>query len=277
MPPRPAPPARSRGLSLTELLVATTLLTTVTAGGLTAFSRAHAARRDAGQLQQLHERAQYVFASLEPELQLAGYFGGSAPPAPLPADDIPEPAQRCGADLVRLLDLPLQAMPAWTLPCEPRGNGAVEGSQVLVVRRVSTRTTDTAEAGRAQWLSHPLDPHDGQLYWHGEAPWAPGLAGAELRELIVRVYYVARAADGDAATPALRVKSLTSIAGVPAFIDTEVMPGVEHLQVELLPSPAAPRAVRVHLRVRTDAAMRNQAAPDTLDVTRYFTLRNAQD
>ena len=281
MPSVPSPhattvsPTRNRGLSLTELLVATTLLTTVTAGGLTAFSNAQAARRDASQLQQLHERAQYVFASLEPELQLAGYFGGNAPPAPVAADDIPEPAQSCGADLVRPLGMPLQAMPTWSLPCEPRGNGAVEGSQVLVVRRVSARTASAPQAGRAQWLSDPLDPHDGRLYWHGEAPWAPGDGGAELRELIVRVYYVAQAADGDGSTPALRVKSLTSIAGVPAFIDTEVMPGVEHLQVELLPSPAAPRAIRVHLRVRTDATLRDQAAPDTLDVTRYFTLRNA--
>ena len=43
------------------------------------------------------------------------------------------------------------------------------------------------------------------------------------------------------------------ITGAPAFIDTEVMPGVESLQVELLP-PTAPRSVRVSLRVRADAA-----------------------
>src|SRR5690606_12346918 len=68
---------RWRGFSLTELMVATTLLATVTAGAVTAFTRAHAARRDAGQLQQLHERAQYVFASFEPELQMAGYFAAA--------------------------------------------------------------------------------------------------------------------------------------------------------------------------------------------------------
>lgn len=265
---------RRHGFSLTELLVATTLLITITAGAINAFSRAQSARRDAGQIQQLHERAQYVFASLEPELQLAGYFGGSAP-APLSADDIPEPAQRCGADLVRRIDLPLQAWSAWQLPCEARGNGALEGSHVLVVRRLSSHLAQAPEPGRAQWLSDLTDPHRWSLHWNGEAPWNLELPGPELRNLIVRIYYVAHAADGGEPTPALRVKSLTSIAGVPAFVDTEVMPGVEDLQIELLPSPAAPRAVRVHLRLRGDtASLRDQAAPDTLEVMRHFSLRN---
>lgn len=269
------PRACCAGLSLTELLVATTLLALATAGGLTGFARAQAARRDAGQLQQLHERAQYVFASLEPELQLAGYFGTSTLPGPLSALAIPEAAQRCGIDVIRRLDLPLQTMSGWTFDCPPNGRGAVAGSEVLVVRRVSARAAAAPEAGRAQWLSRLAEPQ-GRLYWMGDAPWSAGVPGDELRELIVRIYYVAHAADGDAALPALRMKSLTSIAGVPAFIDTEVMPGVERLQIELLPSPAHPQALRVQLRVRSDAGgMRAAAVPQTLDVTRHFTLRNA--
>jgi len=270
--------ARRRGFSLTELLVATTLLATVTAGGLTAFARAHGARREAGELQQLHERAQYVFATLEPELQLAGYFGTGSAPAPLRAEDIPEPALRCGVDLVRRLDLPLQVTHGWALPCEARGGGAVPASHVLTVRRVSARIAASGpEPGRAQWLSDSTHPAAGRLYWQGDAPWsAAAVPGRELRELILRIYYVARAADGDASSPALRMKSLTSIAGVPAFIDTEVRPGVEALHVELLPSPAAPRALWVRLRVSADATtVRASATSRVLDVTRYFRLRNA--
>jgi prepilin-type N-terminal cleavage/methylation domain-containing protein len=267
---------RSDGFSLTELMVATALLATATAGGLATFARAHAARSDAGQLQQLHERAQYVFASLEPELQMAGYFGTGTAPAPLNAGDVPEPILSCGLDVIRRLDLPLQSAPAWPLPCAPRGGGAATSSQVLIVRRVSSRLATAPEPGRAQWLTSATNPQAGRLYWQGDAPWTPYVAGVQLRALILRIYYVARAADGDAATPALRMKSLTSIAGVPAFIDTEVMPGVEDLQIELLPSAAAPRWVHVRLRVRANAsAVRRGAPPQSLDVTRRFSLRNA--
>jgi hypothetical protein len=267
---------RCRGLSLTELMVATTLLATATAGGLGALSRAQAARRDAATLQQLHERAQYAFATLEPELQMAGYFATGAPPVALDEDGIPEPARRCGGELVRRLDLPVQVMAGWELPCEARGGGALPATSVLVTRRVSARLAESPVNGRGQWLSTTGDAGPGQLFWQGEAQWSPidAAGGRELRELLVHVFYVARSADGDAALPALRVKSLTSIAGTPAFIDTEVMNGVEDLQVELLPSPSAARALRVRLRVRADPALR-AGPPRTLDVTRHFTLRNA--
>jgi hypothetical protein len=131
------------------------------------------------------------------------------------------------------------------------------------------------EAGRAQWMA---GDSAGRLYWLGEAPWgdAAGQPGRELRELIVRAYYVARESDGDPSLPALRMKSLTSIAGVPAFVDTEVMNGIERLQIELLPSPAAPQAVRVRLRVRAESSgLRHDTPPDTREITRHFTLRNA--
>jgi hypothetical protein len=246
-------------------MVATTLLATATAGGLTALGSAQSARRDAGALQELHERAQYVFASLEPELQMAGYFGDAAP-APQDVASIPPPALRCGPEPIRRLDLAVESMPQWTLPCEARGGGAAAGSQVLVVRRASARMATGPAAGRAQWMTVG---GAGSLYWLGDAPWSNAAqgTGGELRELIVRIYYVARESDGDPSLPALRVKSLTSIAGVPAFLDTEVMHGIEQLQIELQPSPAAPQSVRVRLRVR--------AAPGTREITRHFTLRNA--
>lgn len=267
---------RSRGLSLTELMVATTLLATATAGGLGALSRAHAARRDAATLQQLHERAQYTFATLEPELQMAGYFATDAPPAALDEDELPEPVRRCGGELVRRLDLPVQVLAGWDLPCEARGGGALPGTSVLVTRRVSARVADSPADGRGQWLSIMGHAGPGQLFWQGEAEWSPADAadGKDLRELLVHVFYVARSADGDAALPALRMKSLTSIAGTPAFIDTEVMNGVEDMQVELLPSAATARALRVRLRVRADAPVRD-GTPRTLDITRHFALRNA--
>jgi hypothetical protein len=267
------------GLSLTELLVAIALLSTATAGGLAAYTRAGSSRREAAITQELHERAQYVFATLEPELQMAGYFGGSRRPAPLAPGDLPASATGCGEQLVRRLDLPLQAFRAWPLSCEPRGGGVIDGTDVLAIRRLSARLAAAPERGRAQWLGSAAGTGEGSLHWWGDADWTAGAAsrGAELRDLIVRAYYVARGSDGNAAVPALRVKTLTSIAGTPAFIDTEVMQGVEDLQVEVLPDAAAPRAVRIRLRVRADTAALWDGVPPTLEATRQFHLRNAAD
>ena len=197
----------------------------------------------------LHERAQYVFATLEPELQMAGYFGLSPPPAPLAADVIPVAAQQ----LRRCAD------PA-AGPAGRSGAGlrtALRRARWRRAERLDAAhhpprlgTTGCRRAGRAQWLGSTTA---GQLVWN-DTGGAATPAGTERRDLLLRVYYVARAADGDAATPALRVKSLSSIAGVPAFIDTEVMPGVEALQAELLPAADAPRSVRITLTVRADQA-----------------------
>jgi hypothetical protein len=89
------------------------------------------------------------------------------------------------------------------------------------------------------------------------------------------------------------MKSLTRVAGQPRFVDTEVMPGVEGLDVALgvrdlaatpeggiryVPAgaavPAAPVvAVRVTLRLRaTESAQMLRH----LTVTRTFALRNAE-
>ena len=118
------------------------------------------------------------------------------------------------------------------------------GSQQLVLRRASAQPV-AATTGRAQWLGAMTA---GELTWN-EAP-AAAPPATERRDLLLRVYYVARAADGDAATPALRMKSLTAVAGQPAFVDTEVMPGVESLQALLLPDATAPRSVRLTLTLR---------------------------
>jgi prepilin-type N-terminal cleavage/methylation domain-containing protein len=258
-----------RGFTLVELLVAMLLFALLGAAGFTAWTRGNSAWRAASLQQQLHERAQYVFAALEPELQMAGYFGAT-PPLALPADSIPLGAQVCGLALLQRLDLPVEVTPGYALPCAARGGGAMGDSQQLTLRRVSAQTV-VASSGRAQWLAGPAT---GQLSWN-EMPVAPAAPALERRDLLIRVYYVARAADGDAATPALRMKSLSSVAGQPAFVDTEVMPGVESMHILLLPDAAAPRSVRLTLTLRPDEADSRGRQVRRLTLTREFALRNA--
>jgi prepilin-type N-terminal cleavage/methylation domain-containing protein len=260
-----------RGFTITELMIAMLLFSLLVTGGLAAWAQGGAAWHEARIEQVLHERAQYVFATLEPELQMAGFFGGLPPPAPLAATSIPAGAQRCGLTLVQRLDMAVEVAPAYQLPCPAHGGGAADGSMQLIVRRASAHPA-VATPGRAQWLSSWTH---GRTVWN-DGPAAATAAGLERRDLLLRVYYVARAADGDADTPALRMKSLASIAGNPTFIDTEVMPGVEDLQARILPSADAPRSVRITLTVRADQTDRRAGqALRRLTVTRTFTLRNA--
>jgi Tfp pilus assembly protein PilW len=244
----------ARGATLIELLVGLLLAGLVMAGTLGTLAQVQRVWRDADLRGRMHERAQYVFASLEPELQMAGYFG-SGTPTRLSTASPGAVATAWGDRTV----LPLQPavrvlQEGWTLPCPLQGGGAKPGSDGLILRRASTRIA--APDGALQLLGSAMEPG--------------------LRDLIVRIFYVARAADGDSRTPALRVKSLSAIAGEPAFIDTEIMPGVDDFQVELLPDAVSPRSVRVQLRIRADAGdvPAGRDAP-VLVLERRFTLRNA--
>lgn len=258
------------GATLIELLISMALMATLTAGGLAAFARVNSSYHAASVEQRLQQRARYVLATLEPELQMAGYFGGAAP-ARLAEDGIPAAVRACGVALLTRLDVPLEGIPALPNDCDPRA-GLMPGTQIMIVRRASAHTT-LPRAGRAQWLLQTIGVRGGQVQWNGAAP-VEG-TGTELRDLVVRGYYISRSADGDSATPALRVKSLTEVAGKPAFVDTEVMPGVEDLQVALQPA-GAPRTVRLTLQLRSDAAdLRASEPPRHLSITRHFALRNA--
>jgi type II secretory pathway pseudopilin PulG len=244
-----------RGATLIELLVGLLLAGIATAGVLNVLVRVQRVWRDAELLGRMHERAQYAFGTLEPELQMAGYFGARTPPELSGA--IPDAVRSvCGSDTV-LPFLPVVRVQQdrWTLPCPPQGGGFKPDTDVLILRRASTRITAP----------------DGALQLLGTAE-QPGL-----RNLIVRIFYVARAADGDRHTAALRVKSLSAIAGDPAFIDTEVMPGIEDMQVDLLPDEISPNSVRVRLRIRADSAdVRKNEVPPELALERRFSLRNTE-
>ena len=86
---------RSTGFSLVELMVATAVGGIVTAGAFAMLARARASWAAAQMENRLHERAQYVFATLETELQMAGYFAG-ARPAAVAETSIPDSAASCG-------------------------------------------------------------------------------------------------------------------------------------------------------------------------------------
>jgi Tfp pilus assembly protein PilE len=277
-------------MSLVELMLGLLLTSIASLGAFTAWAQGRARYETTQAMGRLQERAQYVFSTLEPELQLAGYYGVHGASL-LPQAIEPPSAASCGAGQATRLLAPVEASSGYALACTPQPPGAVAGSAVLTVRRASAQLS-TPEAGRLQLLTSLTTPGARGLIADGRLPpdlaLSPGIT--ELRDLLVRSWYVARASDGPGDEPALRVKSLTRVAGRPRFVDTEVMPGVEGLGLQLglrdanapgglryidageSPLGAPVVAVRVTLHLRSSPLSRPVRH---LSVTRSFTLRNA--
>jgi prepilin-type N-terminal cleavage/methylation domain-containing protein len=270
---------RCPGFTLVELLVASAIATAVIAGALTLYIQVRQHYSDIAREVHLLERALYVLSTLQPDLELAGFLGLGERPPSLEIPPVAAAALRCAAVPLQPLTVPL-GFDAWNYPlqCPVPSGGALAGTGVLTLRRVASRIA-RPEAGRLQLLTSVAPALQPQLIADGLLPAGVTLAPqhTELRDLIVRSYYIAQHADGDPQTPALRVKSLTRVAGVPAFVDTEVMPGVEDLQITPHPDATNPRWVELTLHLRPDAAdLRANETPPRLRFSRRIALRNAQ-
>jgi hypothetical protein len=303
---------RCAGFTLVELLLATGLAAVVLAATLSSAANLSQRQLEAEQLTLLHERANHAFSVLEPEIQMAG-FGGLRPLAMLrwPAS-LPAAAMTCGT-LDPANPTPLRIDPeAYMLTCRAAGGGALPGSDVLTIQRASGRTM-RAHPGRVQLVSSRSATSVNAVLADGVLPASAALApGAqELRDLNLVTFYLARDSDGAPGLPALRIKELTEVAGVAAMRDSEVIAGIEDLRIEQawLDSADATTgvltferpgmtagdreliAVRVHLRLRSEKALR-RPADQAFDyagrqvtlhdgylrsvVARTFTLRNSQ-
>ena len=221
-------------MSLVELLVGVLLGATATSGALTAFATGNASYQTSQAQARLNERAQYLQSSLAADVQLAGYYGLNDTAVVTAGEPLPGGDRLCGPEHLARWARPVELQDGYTLPCPAQGAGAQPGSDVLTVRRASAQLADR-EPGRLQLLTSLVDTRARRLLVTAALPAGVALTAGrtELRDLLMHSYYVARSADGgDAAQPALRVKSLTAIAGRVAIVDTEVMPGVEDLQTE---------------------------------------------
>lgn len=282
--------AAARAFTLVELLVALALGTGIVAGALTLYARGRAALQAAEAAAQLGEQARYAFATLEADLQMAGYYGltarggdfrflqGGDVASAAPASALRQggtalaglnaAAQACGLQFAVDLAVPVQAAndhyaagAAATSGCDAH-SAAAAASDTLTIRRAAGAAT-TPEAGRLQLLVDRIAAARRFVLADGTLPAGSVLLAdhLELHDLVTRFYYVASGSDGAPGVPALRVKTLSSVGGHPTFVDTEVISGIEDLQVEFridggyvapdaLPAGASVRGVRLWLRVR---------------------------
>lgn len=297
--------ANSRGWSLLELMVGLAIASIVLTGAISLLGHSRNLLDANDSVSRLQDQARHALSVLVRDLEHAGSYGfgldhralrivsngdpslaiasgddlrQDAPPVPLPAS-----IHGCGAnfavDLSRAVEASNNRFAAGVdaSRCDPTASagGAMPGADTLTVRHATEIAPPMP--GRLQLFSNRFTTRSGQaLFADGRAP---GTSGDDQHtfDVVVRTYYVARDSVERAGWPALRAKSLTTIAGSPAFRDEEILPGVEDLQVQfgieesgapgrvtrfVDPDAAelltlAPRAVRIWLRIRAETTERN--------------------
>ena len=248
---------RERGLGLIELLVALAIGSVLIVGAVYVYSQSRSTYRVSDTVARLQEDARYAMSVIEPELQLAGYYGFSNSPddfkfitggstssfvtanrmmaSRAAVAGLPSSYQVCGnnfaVDLVATVE---GSNDAYTLACAPLAGvgGAQPNTDTLTIRRAALAPQAAATGGRLQLLVSRLSPTNQFVLADGNLPTSPALEPdtVQVRDLIVRSFYISRNSTGPLRVrlPALRMKQLTGN----TFVDTQVMPGVEDLQVQ---------------------------------------------
>jgi type IV pilus assembly protein PilW len=281
---------KMRGLSLVELMVSLAIGSLLIVGAVFVYSQSHKTHTVNDTVARLQENARYALSVIEPDLQLAGYYGftnsadsfvlmqgGSA--TAITAVNMREASGALaglgathGCRNNYAVDLPIAVEGSnniYALGCAAQGGGALANADTLTIRRASVENA-AAVNGRVQLLVSRLSTEQ-RLFVDGNLPGSPALdpGRVEVRNLLARTYYVSRSSDGQNGLPALRVKALAG--GGPVIDDQEVIPGVEDLQVrfavdtaefngvatryvepDAVPAGAQIVAVRIWLMMRAD-------------------------
>jgi type IV pilus assembly protein PilW len=269
-----APPTQ-RGFTLIELMVAMAIGVITVIAALQMLATGRNLFRVNERVARLQEQARTAFATIEPDVEMAGLYGfthsadtirlirgGSTKTViasalqlrqfplqigdalPIAVGGLPPGAHVCGVNFAVDLSMPVQGSNnAFALGRSPGACNAYQGraqigADTLTLRRVSTEQS-VAEANRLQIYAARDTSLSAQfMFADGNAP-GPVDDNHEVHDLIVRTYYVARDSVGQRGVPALRVKSLTRSGAALIFDDDEVMTGVEDLQVQFGVAPDA--------------------------------------
>lgn len=252
---------RATGFSLVELMIALTIGSVMIAGAVYVYSQSRSTYTVNDSMARLQEEGRYAMSIIEPDIQLAGYYGysNSYDDVQLVVGGVSTPVIRiqqqdaaagglagsigsCGTNFAVDLMATVQGSnnsfvlgPGAAAP--GAGSGCATGNpypagvtspDTLTIRRFSSNTT-APQANRLQAYIDRLQPTNQQMFVNGVAPGAIVAGMREVRDVIVRSYYISQDSDGRAGFPSLRMISLDA---AQSFTDTEVMPGVEDLQVQ---------------------------------------------
>lgn len=242
---------RQRGISLVELLVSLAIGVFLVGGALSVYIQGRGTYSVNESIARMQENANFALKYLERDIQLAGLWGthretgviqGRAASNPIAAAVAGDCAPNWAIDLDAYLEGVNDVAPPWT--CITEANH-MDNTDVLTVRRASAVPVDTAdlEAGRL-YIRSSLTPRSQVFQGTAEPVGFP--PDARNYPLVTRAYYVRPDSVGSADLPALRRIDLTRAGGGAVLQDSEIVPGVEDLQVQFGIEPqnaAVPGAV----------------------------------
>jgi type IV pilus assembly protein PilW len=250
----PFGPTRAQmiGLSLIELMVALAIGTFLIAGAVYVYVESRKNYTVNEILARMQENARYAMTTLEPDVRLANHWGlinnpqmiiGAAGNTPLNLAAYAN-VDDCGSDFAIDLRRPIDGInqDGYTgnpVPCAATasGGGTRRTSADTIIVRRADETTGAAAANTLQ-LYTTRQGASSQVFVNGTTPGPMVVdpvygAQAEIRNLVVRAYYVTNGSSV-AGQPSLRRRNLVGGPGVgnPQFLDEEIMPGVEDVQVQ---------------------------------------------
>ncbi len=242
-----------RGLTMVELLVALAISSFIIIGTVFVYSQSRNTYALNDSQARLQEFGRYAVSVLEPDLQLAGYFGFSNNPADLRFHDstgdysvatleqsdaatitAPASIHSCGNNYVLDLQMSLQgtnggynddSTQAPKADCAPNGN-YVAGTDTLTLRRASTTKAAAASATLIQLHVNAVKRSNQYIFNSSTAPDTVD----DMRELrqpdsaeVLHLRYIRRSAE--MCPPAPQVSHHRR--HQPVFKDEEILPSVE--------------------------------------------------
>lgn len=266
------------GVSLVELLVSLAIGVILIGGALAVYISGRATYTLNETIARMQENATFALKYIERDVQLAGLWGThnvvdsidgralSNPIGGLPANDC---APNWSIQLAQYVEGANGQVPAgWN--CIDAGQYMAE-TDVLAVRRVEPTPIAALEDGQ-MYVRTSLAPR-GQIFI-GNAEPGGFAANARNFPLIANAYYVSSnslSGGALAPVPALRRIELVDGGAAPTLRDTEIVAGVENLQVQfgIRPTVGATGAVAY---VNPDSALLAPAAGNTIVSARVWIL-----
>jgi type IV pilus assembly protein PilW len=250
---------RQLGVTLVELMTGLTIGSLVVIGIFFVYAQGRSTYITNESVARLQENGRYALSVLEADIQMAGFYGytnrtsryywvdaaGQQGVARTEQADLPAiagAASLCGGnfmiDLLRTVQGSNDDYNSGT-GCAPNpapdSTAAVALTDTLTVRRASSVAIvpQVPTVRRIQIYSNRL-ANSNQFIFNSNALPQPIAAGAvvDLRNLIVRTYFLGQNSRQRANFPTLWRKNLDAGAAAPTVLEEEILPGVEDFQVQ---------------------------------------------
>ena len=253
-----------RGMTLVEWMVSMTIGLILLAGLTALIAQQSSTQAELEKSSRQIENGRYAMQLLSEDIQLAGYYGEFSNVADLAVPGaLPDPCLKTAAGIEPAMPFQVQGYdsPATTsllLACI-NSNDHVPGTDILVVRRVSSADSDTvtpavaaSAAGGQIYLQSGLTA-SGLEFIKKLATGATtsqftllkkdGTTLAPLRKFLVHIYFVSpcsmpsgancsNAADGGKPIPTLKMLELSAAGNTTTMITTPLVEGIENMQID---------------------------------------------